>query len=74
VKYWDIIARNLKKHGWSLGYVSAVDSQQRTMWIADAHHGDGKRCVVRSDEKLTAFVELNQRFDPAERHRGLRRA
>ena len=26
--------------------------------IADAHRGDGKRFVVRADEKLTAFVEL----------------
>jgi hypothetical protein len=24
----------------------------------DAHHGDGKRFVVRADEKLTAFLEL----------------
>jgi hypothetical protein len=30
----------------------------RTIWIADAHRGDGKRFVVRADEKLTAFVEL----------------
>jgi hypothetical protein len=22
------------------------------------HRGDGKRCVVRADEKLTAFLEL----------------
>jgi hypothetical protein len=28
------------------------------MWIADAHRGDGKRFIVRADEKLTAFVEL----------------
>ena len=28
------------------------------MWIADAHRGDGKRFVVRADEKLTAFLEL----------------
>jgi hypothetical protein len=26
--------------------------------LADAHRGDGKRCVVRADEKLTAFIEL----------------
>jgi len=26
--------------------------------IAAAHRGDGKRFVVRADEKLTAFVEL----------------
>jgi hypothetical protein len=28
------------------------------MWIVDAHRDDGKRFVVRADEKLTAFVEL----------------
>jgi hypothetical protein len=26
--------------------------------LSDAHRGDGKRFVVRADEKLTAFVEL----------------
>jgi hypothetical protein len=30
----------------------------RTIWIADAHRDDGKRFVVRADEKLTAFIEL----------------
>jgi hypothetical protein len=57
MKYWEIIADNLKKAGWSWGCVSAIDSQGRTIWIADAHRG-GKRFVVRADEKLTAFVEL----------------
>jgi hypothetical protein len=35
-----------------------VDVNGRTIWIADAHRDDGKRFVVRADEKLTAFVEL----------------
>jgi hypothetical protein len=35
-----------------------VDSNGRTIWIADAHRGDGKRFVVQADETLTAFVEL----------------
>jgi len=26
--------------------------------VVDAHRGDGKRFVVRADEKLTAFLEL----------------
>ena len=43
--------------GWSWGCVSAIDSNGRTIWIADAHHGDGKRFIVRADEKLTAFIE-----------------
>jgi hypothetical protein len=58
VKYWEIFAHHLSKAGWSWGCVSAVDSRGRTIWIADAHRGDGKRFVVRADEKLTAFVEL----------------
>ncbi len=68
MKYWEIIANNLKKRGWSLGYVSAVDSEGRTMWIADAHRGDRKRFVVHVDEKLTAFLELEAAvrcFSPA---------
>jgi hypothetical protein len=56
--YWEIIADNLKKAGWSYGYVSAVDCEGRTIWIADANRDDGKRFVVRAGEKLTAFVEL----------------
>jgi hypothetical protein len=47
----DVFVDNLKKRGWSLGCVSAVDSNGRTIWIADAHRGDGKRFVVRADEK-----------------------
>ncbi len=38
--------------------MSAVDSQGRTIWIADAHRSDGKPFVVRADEKLTAFMEV----------------
>jgi hypothetical protein len=47
------------KAGWSWGCVSAVDSNGRTIWIADAHR-DGKRFIVRADEKLTAFLELQR--------------
>jgi hypothetical protein len=74
MKYWEIIARNIKKRGWSLGYVSAIDSNGRTIWIADAHRGDGKRFVVRADEKLTAFLELESAIRAAEGSKGLRRA
>jgi hypothetical protein len=59
VKYWEIIADNLHEAGWSLGWVSALDCQGRTIWIVDAHRDDGKRFVVHADEKLTAFLELS---------------
>ena len=60
MKYWEIIADNLSKAGWSLGWVSAVDSEGRTLWIVDAHRDNGKRFVVRSDELLSAFLELER--------------
>jgi hypothetical protein len=65
VKYWELIADNLSKAGWSWGCVSAVDDQSRTIWIANAHRGTGPRFVVRADEKLTAFMELVAAIDGA---------
>jgi hypothetical protein len=59
VKDWEIIADNLSKAGWSLGGVSALDLEGRTIWIVDAH-GYGKRFIVRAEEILTAFLELKR--------------
>src|SRR5205809_7529289 len=60
VKYWEIIADDLSKAGWSWGCVSGVDSRGRAILVADAHRGDGQRLIVRPDEKLTAFIELER--------------
>jgi hypothetical protein len=57
MKYWETIADNLSKAGWSWGCASTVDSNGRTIFTVDAHR-DGKHFVVRADEKLTASVEL----------------
>jgi hypothetical protein len=35
-----------------------VDSNGQTIFVADAHRGDGKRLVVHADDKLTAFIKL----------------
>jgi len=58
VKYWEMIADSLSKAGWRWGCVAAVYSRGRTIFVADAHRDNGKRFVGRSDEKLTAFLEL----------------
>ena len=58
MKDWEVVADNLKKAGLSSGWVSALDLEGRTIWIVDAHRGDGRRFVVHADEKLTAFLEL----------------
>ena len=65
VKYWEIIADNLSKAGWSWGCVLAIDSNGRMIWIADAHRGNGKRFIVRANEKLIAFTELESEMNYA---------
>jgi hypothetical protein len=37
-----------------------VDPNGQTIFVVDAHCDDGRRFVVRSDEKLTAFLELER--------------
>jgi hypothetical protein len=59
MKYWEIIADDLKKAGWTYGYVSPLGCHSRTTWVADAHR-DWKRFVVRADEKVTAFLKLER--------------
>jgi len=60
LKYWEIIADKLSKAGWGWGWVSAMDSEGRTLWIVDAHRDDGKRFVVQADGTLTAFADSNR--------------
>jgi hypothetical protein len=50
MKHWEIIADKLSKAGWSWGCVSAIDSEGRTIWIANAHRDDTKRFVVNAEE------------------------
>jgi len=54
MKYW---ADKLGAAGWSWGYCSAV-TRDGWRWIVDAHHRDGRRYIVHSDEWLSAFLEL----------------
>jgi hypothetical protein len=39
-------------------YVVLLD--EHTIGIVDGHRDDGKRFIVRADEKLSAFVELER--------------
>jgi len=38
----NLIADTLSKAGWSWGCISAIDSNGRTIFVADAHSGDGQ--------------------------------
>jgi hypothetical protein len=55
MKYWEIIVNKIIKAGFSVGWVSALDEYGRTVWVADAHRGDGERFVVRADLKSLDF-------------------
>jgi len=59
VRHWEIIADNLSNTGWSWGCFVGMDSEGRDIFVVDAHR-DGQRFVVRSDEELTAFLELER--------------
>jgi hypothetical protein len=60
VKAWEIIADNLSKVGWNCGCISGTDDEGRQFWVAAAEREDSGRFIVRADEKLTAFVELER--------------
>jgi hypothetical protein len=58
MKYWEIIADNLREAGWSFGCVSSTDHEGRQFWVVAAEREDAGRFIVHVDEKLTAFLEL----------------
>jgi len=69
MKYSEIIADKIIAAGFSVGWVSAVDSQGRTIWIVEAQ-GYAKHFVERADKKLTAFVELESAISSVSRRFG----
>ncbi len=61
MKYWEIIAENLSASGWSWGMTTVYDAHAGKLFVIDAHRTDLRgRFVVRSDELLTAFLELER--------------
>jgi hypothetical protein len=56
MNYWEIIANKLSAAGCSWGYCSSVTPLGRR-WIVDARR-DALHYVVKSDELLSAFLEL----------------
>jgi hypothetical protein len=58
VKYWEIIADELASSGWTWGCFSALDSKGKEIFCIDAYGPGPGRFIVRSDDKLTAFLEL----------------
>ena len=58
--YWEMIAEKLGASGLSWGCSSQTDATGRVLYTADAYHNAGKRFTAVSDDKLTAFLELER--------------
>ena len=39
-------------------------ARAESIFVTDVHRGDGKRFIVRADEKLTALLELESAVEP----------
>src|SRR5258705_501819 len=55
MKYWEIIADNVSKAGWSWGWVSALDLEGQTTWVVDARF-DPAKCHHHQESKSGSFV------------------
>jgi len=58
VKYWEIIIENLGNAGRNCVCVATTDDKGQPILVVAAERSDAGRFIVRADEKLTAFVEL----------------
>ena len=56
VKYWELIADNLSKAGWSWGCVVSMDSEGRDIFIVDAHQQRKAISLCMRTKKLTVFL------------------
>jgi len=57
---WETIAENLSQAGVSWGCSSETDSSGRVLYMADAYSRDGRRFIVLSEDRLSAFMELER--------------
>ena len=58
-RYWEVKANNLSAAGRSWGCIVSVESEGRDIFVIHAHR-NGERFIVRADEILTAFLELER--------------
>jgi hypothetical protein len=62
MKYWKIIADNLSKAGWSLGWVSAIDSNGQTQ-LARSWDFNREMLGRESPEKIPRVEDFGRRAD-----------
>jgi hypothetical protein len=58
VKYWEIIAHNLSKAGWSWAVSQRLIPAGERSGLQTRNAATESVSLLRADEKVTAFVEL----------------
>ena len=58
MKYWQIVAGQAQRCWLIVGLLQLRYAAPLAIGGVDANRGDGRRFIVESDEKLTAFSEL----------------
>jgi hypothetical protein len=64
MQYPEIIAAKLQQAGWTCDCWTTF-SANIEFFVVDAHCGDGRRLIVQSDQKLSAFLELERLAEAA---------
>jgi len=59
MKYWQIVADNLTKAGWSWGCSFESDSTGRVLFTADAYASDGRRLLSLHRGTLVVSREMS---------------
>jgi hypothetical protein len=59
LEYWKIIADRLSKKGWNWA-IAGTPVNDQTVYVVDALSPDGRQFIVRSDQLLTAFLEIER--------------
>jgi hypothetical protein len=65
MRCWEVVAARLEKEGWRWGCSEALTADEITVFIVDAHYGDERRYIAISDDKLSAFLELERTLQKA---------
>ncbi|HEU0273421.1 MAG TPA: hypothetical protein VFQ83_02710 [Candidatus Udaeobacter sp.] len=58
MRHWQAVAEQLSRAGLSWGCSREIDPTGRVIFTAEAYSHDGRRFIVLSDQKLTAFLAL----------------
>jgi hypothetical protein len=62
MKFWEIIADNLSKAGWSWGCISSTDHGGRQFWVVTAEREDAGRLSCTPMKCLLHFWNYRRQF------------